>query len=109
MVERESARTLRWRIMVGIGADGDGRVLNPIMSKQSVIAIANQNLTSFSVTDGFGVWNGQEEPSLVVEVIGWWEDRDAVHKVAALICKQLNQEEVWITEEKVKLTRYCRT
>ena len=98
---------LRWRIMIGIGTDRDGAPIDKSWARETALNIANA-LDAYSITDGIGAWRGKQEPSLVIEYLGYERERDLVESVVAVITHHLNQEEVWVTEERVSLMRFYR-
>ena len=65
-------------------------------------------LEAYSITDGLGAWRSKREPSLVIEYIGEDHERTRVHSVANTIARYLNQEEVWVSEEPITLTRIAQ-
>ena len=98
---------LRWRIMIGLGTDADGDPISKSWARRTAIDVADAGLDAYSITDGIGAWKGKQEPSLVIEYIGKDNERERtkLHVVAEVIAKYLNQEEVWVSEEPIVLTR----
>lgn len=97
----------RWRIMIGLGTDKDGAPIDPKWARETALDAAN-GLEAFNITDGIGTWRGKQEPSLVIEYIGRWEDDGTVRGIARKIAVYLDQEEVWVSQEVIKLTRVLR-
>ena len=103
--KKNSSTRLRWRIMIGIGTDRDGEKISTTWARETAINIADV-LEAYSITDGIGAWHGKQEPSLVIEYIGEEGERDRIDAIADCIRRYLNQEEVWVSEEPITLTRF---
>ena len=95
---------LRWRIMIGLGTQADGSPMDASWARETAINVADA-LDAYSITDGIGAWRGKQEPSLVIEYIGEDHERVRVQSIAHTIARYLNQEEVWVSEEPITLTR----
>jgi len=98
---------LRWRIMIGLGTQYDGTSMDASWARETALNVANA-LDAFSITDGLGAWRGKQEPSLTIEYIGEDHERERIHVIANTIARYLNQEEIWVSEEPITLTRIAQ-
>jgi|SRR6185369_2954673 len=105
---RQTTNTrLRWRIMVGLDTQADGTTMDYSWARETALNVA-ASLDAFGAVDGVGWWNGLKERSLVIEYIGEDSERDRIHVIANMIARYLNQEEVWVSEEPITLTRIAQ-
>jgi len=68
---------------------------------QEVIKLAGSYLEGFTVYRGQGVWRGQSEASLILEVLGDDSLGRTIQGLAAQLKEALHQEAILITEAPV--------
>jgi capsular polysaccharide biosynthesis protein len=73
------------------------RIYTQDINRDEVIKIISKEFESFTLFNGTGYWQSEQENSLVIEIIGRYEDRKRITAIANEI-KQVNkQQSVLIT------------
>ena len=66
--------------------------------------LRHQGIEGFTIQQATGVWNGVEEESIVVTVVSFGYEYEAVAKVCAAYKAHFKQEGVLLTKESVQAT-----
>lgn len=79
------------------------RIYTEDINRDSIIRLCSDTFESFTVLHGTGVWNGNHENSLVVEVIGHYSPtlQLDICLVARGIKELNNQQAILVTKSKI--------
>lgn len=93
----------------GLSTPGDDSPDRPARNRAALLALLHQrHPDGFTVLDGVGCWQGQEEPGVSAIFIGkrgyCGDLRAAVSETARAYKTQAQQDEVWITCREEDLT-----
>jgi PII-like signaling protein len=86
------------QIRLYIGADNQTRTISEEYYRKTV-KILNKELDGYTIFRGNGIWKGNTEDTIIVEIIN--EKIEKIEKIAETLKKELNQEAILITQEKV--------
>ena len=71
--------------------------------RPAVKRIVAQSFESFTLIEGVGLWQGTEEPCLIIEIITDAADADSlVRNLAGNICRTNNQSAILVTTDLVE-------
>lgn len=78
------------------------RIYTEDKNKDQIKAIVSTHFLGYTMYEASGVWNRQEEKSLIIEIVGEESREVDINKVAKKIKAYNGQEAVLITKSKVE-------
>jgi hypothetical protein len=83
------------------------RIYTEDKNRQAVEELTRKSFPSFTVFSGKGVWNGNSEPCLVIELILYPEDRGSVKSLSRQIAEMNRQDYILMTEVSIESNFLC--
>lgn len=78
------------------------RIYTEDVNRDAIAQICSDKLPAFTLIPARGIWQGTQEHSLIIEVIGKLSDRLAVEYTARAIKRANKQDAVLVTHSKLE-------
>lgn len=77
------------------------RLYTERQAKADIVPVILRHLDGATILEGQGIWNGGEEASTIIEVIGDDTMADAIGKLAEDIRRTFHQQAVYVTHSTI--------